>query len=513
MKMGAIRLSENKENYTLPHIPLEPAQQAEYLLNKARHAQHDCHNLLVQHAHKLLHKLHNTKQYQKTLKRYQKAKNILEHAHNEQQHAYYTQLLKDSKQTLKEIRQEIGLTENDFQKWINQHRKEKYAKILNSDAVQKDATNVWQAVAKVLFGKSKKIHYQKWDDFHALHSKSAKNHVILQKDDNGLPTGIKWNKQIIPFKRELNDYERTAFLSEVRYIDIVYEQYSDGWHYYANIALYGHVPVRADKGKGTLGLDPGTSTMAFSGKEITEQVLLAPHAEQYDERIADLSRRIDQSMRTTNPDYYNSDGTYKKRKKGEKRTWKLSRHCRALKRKRKVLYRKKAAATKQSHSELGNRVVSKCSAIKTEPMNYAGLMKKAKASKDDKGKWRKRKRFGKSIGSRAPSEFLSILAWKCRLLGIPFSEVNSYKVKASQFDHVSGAYTKVGLSVRWKRVGHEYVQRDLYSAFLLAHVLDDGETVDVGACWRDFSDFISGMNEFVVGAIVNDMPRNSCFGF
>lgn len=253
--------------------------------------------------------------------------------------------------------------------------------------------------------------------------------------------------------------------------------------------------------------------MAFSSNTMTEQVLLAPTAEEYDEKIKELNRRIDQSMRKTNADYYNDDGTYKKRKPGEKRSWKLSKHCKWLKRKRKMLYRKKAACKTQSHCVLANKAVSNCNRVVTEPMHYAGLAKRAALTKNDKGQWRKRKRFGKSIGSRAPAEFLQILEWKCTILGIPFEVVDSFKVRASQLDHVSGEYRKMKLSERWKQVGGEYVQRDLYSAFLLSHVLKDGETVNLRACSRDFGGFVDRLNEFIVGAIVGKIPRNSCFGF
>ena len=79
---------------------------------------------------------------------------------------------------------------------------------------------------------------------------------------------------------------------------------------------------------------------------------------------------------------------------------------------------------------------------------------------------------------------------KAELQGKLFIKAQTAKVKASQLDHVTATYTKVGLNVRTKTVGGALVQRDLYSAFLLQHVDDDGCTVDLDACERDFAQFL-----------------------
>lgn len=49
---------------------------------------------------------------------------------------------------------------------------------------------------------------------------------------------------------------------------------------------------------------------------------------------------------------------------------------------------------------------------------------------------------------------------------------------------------KVGLGVRTKTIGDEQVQRDLYSAFLLQHVENDGYTVNLQKCEEDFEQFL-----------------------
>ena len=63
-------------------------------------------------------------------------------------------------------------------------------------------------------------------------------------------------------------------------------------------------------------------------------------------------------------------------------------------------------------------------------------------------------------------------------------------VKASQLDHASGVYRKKKLGDRWFEVAGERVQRDLYSAWLIAHVKPNMEEVDLAACRADWSNFL-----------------------
>ena len=75
-------------------------------------------------------------------------------------------------------------------------------------------------------------------------------------------------------------------------------------------------------------------------------------------------------------------------------------------------------------------------------------MKKAKeTTKDDKGKFNKKKRFGKSIKNRCPSGFQTTVEKKFTITGGTYIEVpNNYR--ASQYDHTADEYIKKKLSDR-----------------------------------------------------------------
>ena len=69
-------------------------------------------------------------------------------------------------------------------------------------------------------------------------------------------------------------------------------------------------------------------------------------------------------------------------------------------------------------------------------MNFSGLQRRSKKTeKNDKGKFKKKKRFGKSLANKAPSLLLTIINRKLGYYGEKLIEINTFEAKASQFDH------------------------------------------------------------------------------
>ena len=76
----------------------------------------------------------------------------------------------------------------------------------------------------------------------------------------------------------------------------------------------------------------------------------------------------------------------------------------------------------------------------TEPKNASKLMKRAKkTTKNAKGKFNKKKRFGKSIQKRCPGGYQSALQKKFESTGGIYREV-LLNYKASQYDHTVDDY-------------------------------------------------------------------------
>ena len=109
--------------------------------------------------------------------------------------------------------------------------------------------------------------------------------------------------------------------------------------------------------------------------------------------------------------------------------------------------------------------------------------------KNDEGKIKRKKRFGKSLANKSPSMLLTIINRKLGYCDEKLIEINTFEAKASQFNHFDGIYTKKSLSQRWNDFNGIRVQRDLYSAFLIMNISDDLKSFDIDKCNERFENF------------------------
>lgn len=284
-------------------------------------------------------------------------------------------------------------------------------------------------------------------------------------------------------------YQQEALKCGVKYCRIIRKWVGTKWKYYAQIVLEGYPPIKCDSNgvakhpvkQGRVGIDIGTQTIAFSGKDVCDLRVLAPaaraQAKSLVNEIAATLRAMDRSRRATNPKYYNPDGTIKrlKRQHGQKqrREWKYSKRYYRLRAKLRNLYRKLADIRKMEHNILANELLAHGNEFVVEDMNYKALQKRSKETKINPktGRAHTKKRFGKSLSRCAPATFISILSKKANRYGGTVIKVSTFETKASQFDHTDESYTKKKLSERMARLRNgDIVQRDLYSAFLLEHI-------------------------------------------
>lgn len=162
-----------------------------------------------------------------------------------------------------------------------------------------------------------------------------------------------------------------------------------------------------------------------------------------------------------------------------------------------------------------------------EPMDFKALAKKAKeTSRQDKAsvviksdgteqtiyKYKRKKRFGKSISDRSPSLVISRLKQKCDQYGLVYIETDKWKYKASQYDHVLDEYIKSELSQRFKQIGDYTVQRDLYSSFLQS-CMATLEKPDRDKCIKLFDNFVKMQDELINEMKAAGVSYPACFGF
>lgn len=291
--------------------------------------------------------------------------------------------------------------------------------------------------------------------------------------------------------------------------------------------MKGEAPKKVEPGKSVMGIDEGTSTVAAVSGDAVFLEELAPQCVDYNKEITKLQRQIDVSTRKTNPDKFNEDGTCRKRSGWKEKHWTFSKNCLRKKAKLRELYRRKSAYAKCRHENLLNRMIQSASSFVNEPMEFSALAKRSKKTeRQDKlsevkkkdgsvkivRKYKRKKRFGKSVNDRSPALFQTRLKQKCVQYGLAYMETDKWKYRASQYDHGLDAYIKVELSRRFKTVAGQVVQRDLYSAFLQS-CMGTPEKPDREKCLQLFGQFVKMQAELIMKMKASGQSRPACFGF
>jgi hypothetical protein len=362
---------------------------------------------------------------------------------------------------------------------------------IDSFTAQKIASNAWKAFDKLLFGNGEIVHFKKYaNGLNSLEGKSNNTGIKYKIDLNRL----EWNGLSIPVALNINnEYETSALRNKICYCRVKRKFVRGMYKYILQLVLEGVPPIKINKltgeikndiGVGNCGIDIGTQTVAFITNNDCKLYELAPSVQNIEDEKRRLSRYLDRSRRSSNLCNFNDDGTIKK---GVKLKWAYSNKYIKAKNKLKDLYRKQTDVRNQEHNIMANEILETCDTVLVETMNFKGLQSRAKKTEtNDKGKFKKKKRFGKSIANKTPSMFLTILNNKLKSKGGTYLEVNTYKVKASQYNHLSREYNKKKLSQRWNYFDYDdktiKVQRDMYSAFLIKNVNSDLETINNEKC-------------------------------
>ena len=500
-------------------FPIRTGRRKEKVLAKLFYAMTKCHNVIVKECKKRLRTLRRDKGY----------KELLE--------AYRTASEKDKKSIIKAMNSRIayyGLTEASVQSYIKVWQRQ-YKHLVSSHQAQEEASRVYAGVERVLYGNGKDVHFRKYQEMLTIASKSWNGVQYLDPLHTGYykktvrpvyPQEIYLLGEHFEVKADWDDpYIRKSLENGIRYVQVSREMFPSGWRYHVILYLEGEAPLKHTSTSGTAGIDPGISTEAVVFDDECILAELAPKCRDYNKQISMKASQAERSLRLANPDNYDSDDRLKK----GKHAWVITKSCSRRKRELKSLYRKKAAYTKQSHEELANTLVEKADIFLAEAMDWKALQKRSKqpaqrqekvssvtgkdGSKKPVRKFKKKKRFGASIRDRAPSGFLSILRRKCRQQGGDLIYVDTRSVRASQYDHVQDRYIKVPLSCRMKEVGGHRVQRDLYSGFIIKHVMEDNKTVDRKACIRDFEAFLKAQDKCIANIKAPGNTYPACFGF
>ena len=480
-------------------MPYADVMKVVTLSDKIRKASNELVGVMRKNYTQLL----RTKRYRKLLKLYGKTQD--------------KDKRKDLVKQLNEMQSEYNLTKNLCEKAMIPIYK-KYG--INSEFARTKAEDVWYGIEKCLYGNGKIIHFSKYGNLPCIRAKRIKQGIMVFVKDEKLQFKIGKTTFGIQIKDRFQQDEVNAilsYLSEPEIIDnkAVNTLIEDGYcidtyrpcyatlvpkiirgkyRIYLHLMIEGKAKPKYDKygnprhkyGKGIIGADIGTQTVAYTSntevglKNLSERGNSIETSERK-ERL--LHRAMDRSRRATNPQNYNDDGTIKKGSK----TWNYSNHYKKLKAKYAEMCRINAINRQLAINEDANHLRSLGDVFVTEPKNASKLMKRAKeTTKNSKGKFNKKKRFGKSIKNRCPGGFQSTVEKKFKVTGGTYIEVpNNYR--ASQYDHTADDYIKKKLSDRmYKLYDGTKVQRDWYSSFLLYCYDDKTQNIDKEKCIAEF---------------------------
>ena len=378
---------------------------------------------------------------------------------------------------------------------------------IDSFTAQKIASRVWTALNDNLFGKGEEVHFKPYfKGLNSLEGKSNKTGIRYDIENNL----FLWNGLAIPTMLDINnDYEINALRNKICFCRIKRKFVRGKYKYILQLVLEGIPPIKINKstgeikndiGNGKIGIDIGTRTIAYVSDYDIKLLELAPRVQNIENKKRRIQRYMDRSKRNMNSNNFKENGTIRK---GIKLNWNYSKKYIKAKNILKDLYRKQADIRELDHNILANEILKNGNIVYIETMNYKGLQARSKKTeKNDKGKFKKKKRFGKSLANKAPAMFLTILQNKLKAKGGQYKKIDTWNVKASQYNHITGEYNKKKLSQRWNYFKYKNndikVQRDLYSAYLIKNVNDDLKSINNIQCIKDFDKFLELHNKEIL---------------
>ena len=405
------------------------------------------------------------------------------------------------------LRKAYGLTEFGISAHLSQQRRQPGSPYqqFNAGEIQVIAAQAYKTLEKVLFYQIKpnKVQFRsKFDLDVSFRNRVNRTGTRLEPSDK---TGIAYRLYIhksstfvdIPVKA-FNKYQQTSLMrsEKIKYVQIIRKTIREKKIYYLQIVCQGFPPSKVTKGSGTVGIDPGISTVAFaSQKEVALVDLVPKNITQKERLLKRFDQAIDRSRRVNNPECYNENDTIKKDARFKRPS---NRQVRLRNRRRKV-YRSLSEERTKLQGQLINRLVSQASSIKMEELNIKGLQKRSRDIRINPKTNRpfSKKRFGKAIFRAAPSAFRTALETRASQLGIDVEVISPKNVKPSQYNHITQTFEKKLLSTRVYSLSDDYpdVQRDLYSAFLIGHIENGHYQQD--QLEQDFPIFYQQMKEFL----------------
>jgi putative transposase len=291
---------------------------------------------------------------------------------------------------------------------------------------------------------------------HGLHSLAAKDRYgALRISADG--SGLQWGAGLVlPFAFDLSSpcqwwAAMHVASGRLRSCRVVRTKMRGRWVYSAQLILDGKPLPRYEISDGLVGLDVGPSTVAVVSDQGAWKETFCTGLRPNDAEVRRLQRHIDRQHRAGSPRCFDDSGRHRR---GECHWKERSKRARRAQVDLAEAQRRLAEHRRSLHGNLANRILGQGKTIHTEKLSYRA--------------WQRR--FGRSVGHRAPGMFITTLSRKAASAGGMMAKVDTRTTRLSQ-SCVCGAVQQKPLSQRVHRCSRGVEQdRDVFSAFLVRHV-------------------------------------------
>lgn len=525
--MTELKKKEEKICHTIefPIKSVEGYQHPRDAFDKNFHYLQIIHNACVKEANRRLELLFRDKQYKVAKQKYARYSKEIE-AQNNLIKAKNEQIKKADKERAKALKEEIAeckerlkaveekrkattvvMKEKTAQydlkgsyflgKWVKTIQK-KYKNYITSMQAAAEAQRVWVGVEKVLYKNGEKIHYKKYNEMNSVTQSTDDNGVVFDIETGNGRWGLKDTGKRFHVDIDWDDEYTTESIvgNKLKYCEIKRRMFKSGYRYYLVLVLTGPAPKtisdleRKEKQEGNVGVRINLTNVSYVTDESVSKVNLAKEADKYEKEIAALQRGIDRSIRLSNPDNFNADGTAKK----GKREWYYSKRVKTDRRKISELNRKKSDYVKISHNTQINEIIKKAENIqyqivdvqkaarkkkKTERNNYPSPVTNKKGETKMVYKFKKKRKQGKTVGTYAPAGFAVELENHAKKYGIPVTKISDKQLNVYQYDaNTNKEFSEVNVS-KYRNIGEVSVNRDVAAAFVIKNIDADSKEINI----------------------------------
>lgn len=286
---------------------------------------------------------------------------------------------------------------------------------------------------------------------HSIEGKSAASAIRYQPEAGFVQwSGLVMSVILPPAGKD--EYLDKALKGGVKFSRVLWRNINGKKRFFVQLTMEGKPPATCESVNASGGLDIGPSTVASFSDSGAALQQFCPGVVPCTKTLRRLQRKADRSLRATNPHAFDEKGRWI-------RGQRVANSSRLMDLRRQIANTERTlqARRKTEHGKLVNSLLAQANVWNIEKLSYKAFQKM----------------FGKSVKNRAPGYFVEHLKRKAESAGGKVVELDTWKLKMSQYDHCTKTYTKKLLSQRWHALGDGsgLIQRDVYSA-LLAYCTD-----------------------------------------